>query len=109
VLAPHNGRFDLMSRTRYILAVVAVTTALCADQVVSAAPLPRTPVAEMAARLVDRLSQAFRRTVPSAVRVTVRHQPAVADLQLRPQRPERANIAHRSFSPFQFRLPPPAV
>jgi len=98
-----------MSRARHILAVVAVTTALCANQVVSAAPLPRPHVTEIAAHFVGRFSQTFRRTVPNSVRGAVRQQ---VDTVPSPARfdPERDAVAfQREFSPFQFRLPPPVL
>jgi|SRR5882724_12971008 len=98
-----------MTRSRHILAVVAVTTALCADRVVSAAPLPRTPVAEMAARLVIRLSESFSRTAPSDVRPEVRCQTADAQPYARPAPAERPPLARTPLSPFEFRLPPPAL
>src|SRR2546423_534518 len=46
-----SGDRRLMNRSRHILAVLAVTAALCADQLASAAPLPKAPVVEIAARL----------------------------------------------------------
>jgi hypothetical protein len=98
-----------MTRSRHILAVVAVTAALCADRVVSAAPLPRTPVAEMAARLVVRLSESFSRTAPSDVRPETRCPTAAPQPYLRPVAAQLAPVAGAAFSPFQFRLPPPTV
>jgi hypothetical protein len=100
-------------RTRHILAVLAVSTALCADQAVMAAPTRPTAgaeLAQMAGRLVDRLSRSFRR-------VTLATWPT--DLSRRwPERrsapqPIRtataAAPAHSPTSPFQFRLPPPVA
>jgi len=90
--------------------VVAVTTALCADHVVRAAPASvssRTQVSEIAGRIVQRLTVSFRRTVaePSAVcsetRVsdgrTLEHSETVTTVC----------VEHRAITPFQFRLPPP--
>jgi hypothetical protein len=103
------GAIQLMSKTRHILAVVAVATALCADQAVIAAPAPGPHVAEIAAKLVERLSKPFRRTVPSAVRPIDRSRAAFAQLPT-PSFPSPAISApHRQVSPFQFRLPPPTV
>ena len=96
-----------MSKARHILAVVAVATVLCADQAVTAAPAPKPHVAEMAARLVERLSQPFRRSVPSAVHPMNRSRAAfiaTATCPLLVIAPR-----HSDFSPFQFRLPPPVV
>jgi len=98
-----------MSRSRQILAVVAVTTALCADRVVSAAPISRAPITDMAARLVTRLSQSFQRTVPGEFREAVRHHPT-NDRTPAAQTPSpQAVKIHCGLSPFQFRLPPPVV
>ena len=98
-----------MSRARHILAVVAVTTALCADQVVAAAPMAPPQVAAMAARLVTRLSQTFRRTVPNAVRPAVRSQYAPAEAAAPTVQPDALRAINCELSPFQFRLPPPAL
>ena len=98
-----------MSKTRHILAVVAMTTALCADQAVSAAPAARPQVGEMAARLVERLSRPFRQTVATVVRAPDRQaRPQVALERFEPA-PAPAVAAHCDLSPFQFRLPPPAI
>ena len=98
-----------MSKTRQILAVVAVTTALCADRAVSAAPAARPQVGEMAARLVDRLSRPFRKTVPSVLRAPARQdRPQIATPRFEPA-PAPAAAVHCDLSPFQFRLPPPAL
>jgi hypothetical protein len=108
-----------MRRSRQVLAVVVVTTALCADHVASAAALAREPmgaigrVAEvadlasgLAGRFVNRLSQSFRRSVPAIVAVQSRQpRPAVTAIPA-PQDPA-ADVQPQSFTPFQFRLPPP--
>lgn len=98
-----------MTRSRHILAVVAVTAALCADRVVAAAPLPRAPVAEMAARLVIRLSESFSRPAPDDVRPDERCETAEAPSYPRAVPAQRPHVARATFSPFQFRLPPPAL
>jgi hypothetical protein len=90
---------------------VAVTTALCADHVVRAAPVSvssRTQVSEIAGRIVQRLTVSFRRTVadPAAVRPETR----VSDRRTieHCETVTTVSIAHRAVTPFQFRLPPPA-
>jgi hypothetical protein len=97
-----------MSKSRHILAVLAVTAALCADQIVSAAPLPKAPVAEMAARLVIRLSQSFARTASHDVRPEVRRPGTVPELTTWETTSHEPVVAHQAVSPFQFRLPPPS-
>lgn len=98
-----------MSKTRQILAVVAVTTALCADRAVSAAPVARPQVAEMAARLVDRLSKPFRQSVASVVHAPARQEYSKAVAHRPQSTPIPAPAVRTDFSPFQFRLPPPAL
>ena len=95
-------------KTRQVLLALTVTTALCADQVAVAAPTLRPQVAELAGRIVNRLSHSFRRVVPADMPVHARQRVA-------PQ-PARAavvatsgDVAHRPVSPFQFRLPPPTL
>ena len=89
---------------------MAVATAMCADRVTAnsnAAPLGRTPVAEMAGRLVMRLAQRLRRVVAAMSPWQVRHRGGMT--VLRPAwMPAPAYVRPRPISPFQFRLPPPA-
>ena len=106
------------------MAVVVVTTALCAEQVAAVAPSAVTlgrvatrpqgqgysgAVGDLAGRLVSRLSQTFRQAVPAAVPVQAR-QPTPAAL-LAPATPHDQSlaVARRPISPFQFRLPPPVA
>jgi hypothetical protein len=104
-----------MKRTRQVLVLTLVATALCADRVVTAAPALRAqlsptadPIARLASHLGGKLSGAFRRVVP-AVRLSYSSReatsaaprPAVPPALLRP-------VLHLvQGSPFQFRLPPP--
>jgi hypothetical protein len=97
-----------MRATRQVLAVVAVTTALCADRVAHAAPASRSPVAEMAGRLVMRLAHRLRRVVAAMTSLQVRQRGATQ--ARRPAfAPVPVFVAPRPISPFQFRLPPPAL
>jgi hypothetical protein len=98
-----------MSRARHILAVVAVTTALCANHVVSAAPLPRPHVTEMAARFVGRFSATFRRPAPRAIRTPDRFQVVTVQTPVVFKPVCDGAAFQREFSPFQFRLPPPIL
>ena len=96
-----------MRATRQVLAVVAVTTALCADRVVGqSAHTSRTPVAEMAGRLVMRLAHRLRRVVAAMTPWQVRQRGAT-----QARRPALAPVpvfvTPRPITPFQFRLPPP--
>jgi len=91
------------------LAVMAVTVALCADQVVSAAPLPKIPVAQMATRLVSRLSDSFARTATTRVRPEMRCEGSSTQAPTWEPVAEDLVVAHQAVSPFQFRLPPPSL
>ena len=99
-----------MNRTRGILVVMAMTTALCADQMAVAAPAsgPRAiEIGEIAQRVVTRLSESFRETVPTAIH-EARQQNRPEDLTVCVAAPSPvAVVAHQPASPFQFRLPPP--
>ena len=99
--------------TRQVLAVVAVTAALCADQVVAAAPASGAEarqVASLASRFVNRLSQSFRRTVVAELPRPVSEPVGrTRHLVQRLDSTVRAPAAHPTLSPFQFRLPPPVL
>ena len=88
-----------------------MTTALCADQVSASAPALRPQTASLAGRIVSRLTQSFGRTVADASQVQPRNQalarPA-AGRRTVTRVPLRATT-HQPISPFQFRLPPPAL
>ena len=98
-----------MNRSRHILAVLAVTVALCADQIASAAPLPKAPVVEIAVRLVIRLSESFPKSIARDVRPEIRPERFEAASTATPTFAADAVVAHREVSPFQFRLPPPSL
>ena len=94
-----------MRRTKHVIAVMVVATALCADRTVSAATQVRSPRAQPRS-LASRITTSFRQTV-----VPVRLQPARTGEQAKslplPIR-EAASGVRDEFAPFQFRLPPPA-
>jgi hypothetical protein len=102
----------MMSNAKRVLVLMAMTTALCADQVVVAAPSsPRqgVEVADLAQRLVARLSQNLKSTVPAAVCQPRRQSRPAAPLQVESVWQTPSSVAHQPASPFQFRLPPPIV
>ena len=101
--------FPMMRATRQVLAVVAVTTALCADRVVQAAPASRPHVAQIAGRLVSRLAQRLRRGVAAITSWQVRHRLTGLAGRRPALVPVLARVPHRTVSPFQFRLPPPTT
>lgn len=103
-----------MRRSRQVLAVVIVATALCAERGV-AAPVARPQVSSvatgpsLAGRILDRLSSGLKGAV--AVRLSrppARPEPARASVIAR--LPDQSHDRdHRPSSPLLFRLPPPAV
>src|SRR5215218_180313 len=101
-----------MNRTRQIVAITLVATALCADRAVaSVAPAQlRTEarVTSLAGRFASRLSSNFRRVVP-AMRLCERARGDSTTSVVQRPAPVLAVIAQQPISPFQFRLPPPAL
>ena len=98
----------MTQRTRQIFLALTVTTALCADQVAVAAPTMRPQVVELAGRIVNRLTKSFRQTVTVELPVDARQRSGDTSRPELSVVPE-SDVPHRSISPFQFRLPPPAL
>jgi hypothetical protein len=99
----------MTSRSRRLLAVAFLATALCADRAVMAMPEARTQPAGggLAARFVQRLAVNFRRVVPAARVYAQRREEISAEISR--ALPERPSFALPLLSPFRFRLPPPAI
>jgi hypothetical protein len=99
-----------MRRTKQVIAVVMVATALCADRATLAAA-PATPRSEtnagLARTFASRLTSNLRRAVaPSLATIEpVRSDEKVQAFALPIH--EEARGVRSEFSPFQFRLPPP--
>ena len=112
ILAPLTPRLGrgivqfLMRKTRHLIAVTLVATALCADRAALAVP-SQQPVTQLAGQFIQRLSNSFGRVLPAArLYRSSRYgvQPVV--------RPMRATVSPQAppaiqLSPFYFRLPPP--
>jgi hypothetical protein len=99
-----------MRKTRTIMAVTLLATALCADRAMtSAAQVSRDDAATVARGFAQRLSVSLRRVVPS-VRL---HQTRLERFELAEDRGPAAGpqaTMHRAEgTPFEFRLPPPVV
>jgi hypothetical protein len=99
-----------MTRTRRILMVAFVATALSADRVVASAPSASRPdMANAARRLAVRLLGVFRRSLAQARLAAFRRTGRLT----RPRRFRLIDLAQRvypvAFSPFQYRLPPPVL
>jgi hypothetical protein len=96
-------------KTRQVLLALTVTTALCADQVAVAAPTLRPQVAELAGQIVTRLSRTFRQSVTVDLPVHARTRAAAPPRDDWASPDPSDDLPHRPVSPFQFRLPPPAL
>ena len=94
-------------RTRHVIAVMVVATALCADRSVSAAPIARPQSQGFARAFASRLTTSLRRAVAPARAqwVTIVEAAPVVEQPVR----DAASGLHPNFSPFQFRLPPPSL
>ena len=85
---------------------MVVATALCADRAVDAAPVVRPQSQGLARTLAAKLTTSLRRVVAS-VPVGPARSLEKAPTYALPIR-ETASGVRSEFSPFQFRLPPPA-
>lgn len=97
-----------MRNARHVIAWTLVATALCADRSLPAAPLE--PVsAQLAGRLIERLSVNFRRVLPAAQAFRPHRfgLPKAEVLLMAPVQLAGRIIACPS--PFEFRLPPPVA
>jgi hypothetical protein len=102
----------LNTKTRRVLAVMAVTTALCADQVAVAAPAvrpQRVEIGQMASRLVGRLTRSLRQGMPDAIVQPARQQRPAARPMQQAAAATPLSVGHAPGCPFQFRLPPPVL
>jgi hypothetical protein len=97
-----------MKRTRQVLAIALVATALCADRAVASAPSLRPQVSSAAGKLVTRLSVSFKRVVPAVRVYENRRDGAVSQANDFPVRDLPVAVSAR-LSPLLLRLPPPAL
>jgi hypothetical protein len=93
-------------RTKHVIAVMVVATALCADRSVSAAPMTRPQSHGLARTFASKLTTSLRRAVATRRVESIRSFDA-APVFAHPLR-QSASGLHQPISPFQFRLPPPA-
>lgn len=94
-----------MQRTKHVIAVMVVATALCADRDLSAAQVHK-PISATNRSFVSRLTSNLRQSVAPVRMLAVRtDERAIARPTLIR---EAASGVRGEFSPFQFRLPPPA-
>src|SRR4051794_4911599 len=102
---PGQSECERMRRSRQVIAVMVVTTALCADSFAASAPSLRplageanrsSPlgVGELAGGIVGRLSQSFRRVAPSAAPMQSRRQELAAQAAPAPRADRAADLPH---------------
>jgi hypothetical protein len=97
-----------MTRIRQALAVALVATALVADRPAVAAPVERAQPESVATKLVEHLSVTFRQIAPAVRLDEVQHVEVPVLAQTVPSQSQLAYV-QQTLSPFQFRLPPPAL
>jgi hypothetical protein len=89
---------------------LAVTTALCADRATAAAPTPRPHASHLAGRIVDRLTRSFGQSAITAQVMPRQRALNGRTIAAPPAAPAAVSApSHLPLSPFQFRLPPPAL
>src|SRR5947209_20033098 len=108
-----------MKRTRQVLVMTLMATALCADRVVTTAPTLREsmatpsadPLARLATNLGRRFSGSFRRVTTQVARLHQdrRDETVGASTPAEPIAAVLPALHLAEGSPFQFRLPPPAL
>ena len=96
-------------KTRQVLLALTVTTALCADQVAAAAPTLRPQVANLAGQIVTRITRSFSESVTVELPVHARRSDSHPSQPALSAAPSADGVPHCPVSPFQFRLPPPAL
>jgi hypothetical protein len=101
-----------MRKTRTIVAVTLLATALCADRrlssAASAAEGSRTEAGPVVRGFAQRLTVSLRRVV-SAVQIHQGRQEGAAQVVWLENAPEQTCVRASEGVPFQFRLPPPVV
>jgi len=99
-----------MRRSRHVIVVIVVATALSADRMVQAAPQAKPHVTHFARNLANKLSTGFQRVVPGVTFVQDRREGEAQ--QVTPDMPAEVSMptVHvAQGTPFRFRLPPPTI
>ena len=99
-----------MKRTRQVLVMTLVATALCADRVATSSLDVRAQLqsgADPIARLATKLSATFRRVVPAVRLHQVRHEGIATLTPVMPAIGPVAQVHAMRGSLFDYRLPPP--
>jgi hypothetical protein len=96
-----------MNRTRRVLMVAMVATALSADRLAAAAPAARPQVSQAARQFAGRLVGSFRRAIPAVRLREFRREEVAVCRPARSVAPEPQALTPFDASPTQYRLPPP--
>ena len=98
-----------MRKTRYLIAVTIVATALCADRALMSRATERAETPVPTQHWVKRLSTHLGRSV-ATVRIVAEQQVGLDDsLQSQISSPNTRSLARHWARSLQFRLPPPLV
>ena len=102
-----------MRKTRTLVAVTLLATALCADRRLASAASAaesgsRTEAGPVVRGFAQRLTVSLRRVV-SAAKLHQGRQEGVAQVVWLESAPEQTSVRATEGVPFQFRLPPPVV
>ncbi len=99
-----------MRKTRTIMAVTLLATALCADRAItSAAEVTRDDASTVARGFAQRLTVSLRRVVPAVKLHQTRLERFESAIDQGAADGPQAILHGAQGTPFQFRLPPPAV
>ena len=99
----------MMRSARHVIAVTLMATAICADRSIAAAPTEPQP-ANLAGRIIQRLSVKLRSVIPAARLYQSRRFGLLAARGALPRFVlVRADFVSPQLSPFHFRLPPPSA
>ncbi|HZZ44837.1 MAG TPA: hypothetical protein VFE58_18005 [Tepidisphaeraceae bacterium] len=98
-----------MRRLTNIFVITLVALALCADRATAAAPIVRPHISQVTRQVVRQLTKRFQQVVP-AVKIVENRQDVLASIPSSDLTPVVPLALHTSAgTPFQFRLPPPAL
>ncbi|MCC6424854.1 MAG: hypothetical protein IT447_15385 [Phycisphaerales bacterium] len=98
-----------MRRYRHLLAAVIVTTAMCVDRVGAPASAMPPQFVQLARQLAGRLGTGLRKAAPMApIACAPRHHIA-SPAQMVIASPAETIVHRVEYTPFRFRLPPPAL
>ena len=101
---------DPMRRSRHVIAVIVVATALSADRVANAAPQAKPQVTQLARTLANKLSTGLQRVVPAVRLVQDRREGETQQVVSHLVNEVITPLIHPAQgTPFSFRLPPPTL